>query len=250
VLYAFGGFEASCSLSSRIKDSKRNGPLAIFISYSFVVTIVFLYQLLFYGSLGTLLGTLAGGYLDAFPVYLQQFSLSPELKIKLQTLFHLAIASSTMGASYGILYSNGWNLYTLAHNNHTFKRKLFTSLNAQGMPYACILIEGFLALTYLLITQGKQVPLQQVSALGGTIAYTLSSIALLVLTYRNEKRISPIAIFSLLSCSLLILSFIWSIKTHGPTLMLMLFLGLIIFGSFMFYRKYIQHSRLDLFEEL
>lgn len=70
VLYAFSGFEASCSLSTRIVDSHKNGPRAIFISYGIVVAIVFLYQFLFYGSLGTMLGALPKGYLDAFPALL------------------------------------------------------------------------------------------------------------------------------------------------------------------------------------
>ncbi len=250
VLFAFSGFEASCSLSSRIKNSQRNGPLAIFISYGLVVTIVFLYQFLFYGSLGLPLGNLAGGYLDIFPAYLTQFSLSSALKLKLQTIFHLAIASSTLGAAYGILYSNCWNLYTLAYHKHTFFRKTLISLNAHGMPFACVLAEGLLALTYIVITQGKQIPLQQVSALGGTIAYTLSSIALLIITYKNEKSISTIAVLSILSCCALISSFIWSIYTNGPTLMLLLFMGLLAFGSFMFYKKHEGHSKLEVFEEL
>ena len=250
VLYAFSGFEASCSLSTRIVDSHKNGPRAIFISYGIVVAIVFLYQFLFYGSLGTMLGALPKGYLDAFPALLERMAVQPlVLKNKLLALLHIAIASSSLGASYGIMYSNGWNLYTLAHNNHTFGRKFFTTLNASGVPFGCFLAEGLIAIIYLVITQGSQVPLQQVSALGGIIAYTLSSIALLVITYRAKK--SPfIPILSLLSCSLLIGAFIWAIISKGPTLMLATFIALLIFGSYMFFRKHEPHGKLEVFEEL
>lgn len=251
VLYAFSGFEASCSLSSRLKDPKKNGPRAIFISYAIVVTIVFLYQFLFYGSLGPMLGRIANGYLGSYPALLEKLSFhSADIKNGLQTLLSIAIASSSLGASYGIMFSNGWNLYTLAHNNHTFARKLFTALNAHGVPYACIVAEGALALAYIFISQGKQVPLQQVSALGGTIAYTLSSIALLILTYKSRNIIGTIPVLSLLSCLLLFASFVWAIAVNGPTLMLAVFFALLIFGSFMFYRKHEPHGRLEVFEEL
>ncbi len=251
IIYAYTGFEASTSLSTRIENPKKNAARAIFISYGVVVTILVLFQLMFYGALGTALGALPAGYLDAFPAFLSKITFSAPVRNIVQTVLHLAIASSSLGASYGIMYSNSWNLYTLAQNDHTFAKKLLTSFNIHGMPYACILVEGFLALIYLFITQGNQVPLQQVSALGVTISYTLSSIALLVLTLKNKKVISKLSIFSLISCAFFFSSFIWTITVSGPTLMLMTFIGLMIFGSFMFYRKHQQQSPdIKVFEDL
>ncbi|MBA3751346.1 amino acid permease [Candidatus Dependentiae bacterium] len=248
VLYAFSGFEASCSLSRHIIDSKRNGPLAIFISFGFVLTCAFLYQLLFYAAVGPSLGTLTGGYLEAFPAFLSKIS-SGSTKNTLQTIMHLAIASSSLGSAYGIMYSNGWNLFTLAHNNHTFGKNLFMTLNAHGMPIACIVAEAVLAITYLLITQGNQIPLQQVSALGGTIAYTLSSCALLLLAFKKgSTKLLPI--MGLLSCFILFGSFIWTISIQGPTSLLLTFIGILMFGSFMFYKKNFPSNELDVFEEL
>ncbi len=250
VLFAFAGFEASCSLSTRIQDAKRNGPRAIFISYAIVVTIIFLYQLLFYGALGMALGKLAGGYLEAFPAYLGKVPFSDEsFKMTVQNILHIAIASSSLGAAYGVMYTNGWNLYTLAQNNHTFGRRFLTKLNSHGVPAACVLTEGFIALCYLLITQGNQVPLQQVSALGGTIAYTLSSIALLILSYANRRSLL-ISILSLGSCALLIGSFIWTIVVKGPSPLLLVFIALLIFGSFMFFKKHNPDRGLEVFEKI
>ncbi len=66
VLFAALGFEATTSLSNNIKDAKRNGPRAILISYIIVVTLNVLYQLFFYGVVGTALAQ-ATGFLQAFP---------------------------------------------------------------------------------------------------------------------------------------------------------------------------------------
>lgn len=250
VLFAFSGFEASCSLSTQIQDHQKNGPRAIFISFAIILALVFLYQLLFYGALGMSLGTLTGGYLDIFPAYLSRFALTPELSHTLQTIFHIAIATSSLGSAYGIMYSNSWNLHTLGYHNHTFAKNTITKLNEHGMPLACVFIEGALMLAYILISQGNQIPLQQVSALGGTIAYTLSAAALFVIYYRREKKISALAVLSLASCALLMSSFVWAVTTHGPTLLLMLFFALLIFGSFMFYKKSIDDTPLEIFEDL
>ena len=250
VLYVFTGFEASCSLSTHIENAEVNGPRAIFISYGIAVAIVFLYQFFFYGSLGLYLGTLAGGYLDMFPALFKELGTHAiNLKPALLSLFYIAIASSSLGSAYGILFSNSWNLYTLAQNNHTFGKSLLTSLNKHGVPFACIIIEGLLAITYILITQGYQIPLQQVSSLGATIAYTFSSIAFLVLCYKKRDAVL-VPILSLISCSLLIGSFIWTVSVQGPTIMLLVFLGLLIFGSFMFYKRHELEGSMERFEEI
>jgi amino acid transporter len=251
VLYAFSGFEASCSLSTHIENAQKNGPRAILISYSIVIAIVFLYQLLFYGALGMGLGILPGGYLDVFPAFLTRlFGTQAPIKEMLQTALHIGIASSSLGAAYGILYSNSWNLYTLAQNNHVYAKKLFTRLNNNNVPYACIIVEGLFALMYILIAQGQQVPLQQVSALGGTIAYTFSSIALLMLSYKKERTIKAVPVLSLLSCLILIGSFVWTVSVKGPTALLLLFLFIILLGTFMFFRKHEPGQDLEVFEEI
>ena len=250
VLYVFTGFEASCSLSSRIVNPEKNGPRAIFISYGITVAIVFLYQFFFYGSLGMYLGTLTGGYLDMFPALLQKLASNAiELKQSAQALFYIAIASSSLGAAYGILYSNSWNLYTLARNNHTFGKKLFTSLNKHGMPFACVITEGIIAMAYILITQGHQIPLQQVASLGATIAYTFSVIALLVLAYKKRNgMLTPT--LGIISCLLLLSAFVWTFKVQGATTLLFIFFGLMVFGSLMFYKLHKPNSNLEVFEDI
>ena len=52
VLYAAMGFEAICAISNKIQDAERNGPKAIMISFSVMMILVFLFQFLFYATLG------------------------------------------------------------------------------------------------------------------------------------------------------------------------------------------------------
>lgn len=230
VLYAFSGFEASCSLSRSISNPEKNAPRAILISYFAVIIIVMLYQSIFFGNLGMALAELPD-YRQAFPTLLQALLPSSQaIQNWLITLLHIGIASSSLGAAYGIMYSNSWNLFTIAAHDSIIAKPLLTSLNKHHMPVICVLIEGILALIYILISQGNQVSLQQVSAFGSVIAYTCSAFALLVITYRAQKKIKLLPVLSLLSCSILISAFIWSIATKGITYLFVIFIALILLG--------------------
>jgi len=234
-LYAIGGFEAMCALSSRIDNAERNAPLAIFISYATVVLLVCLYQLFFYGSLGDIL-TQQNNYLSAFPTFLSTlFPAYPTLQQKLQGLLHLAIAFSALGGSYGLLYSNNWNLYFLAKHRHTFFSNLLTTFNQHAIPYVCVLIEGLLGIFYLFITGGNQVWLQQIGVLGAIIAYT-SSVVSLIAAKRNRPEL-PVNIwiptFGMANCLFLIGTCIRNFMISGIH-SLIAFIILFIFGIWMF----------------
>lgn len=186
VLYAAAGFEATCSLSCRIENARRNGPLAIFISYGFVLLIAFLYQLFFYGATGA---ALAGqsSYLAAFPLFLQSlFATNSALSSIAQAVIYAAITASALGAAYGILYSNYWNLYMLASAGHTFFKKSLTKLSQYQVPYLCLLTEGLIGLMYIGLLKGAHLPLVQTSVLGGSIAYTVSVISLLWIAVKDK----------------------------------------------------------------
>lgn len=116
VVYAVIGFEAACSVSSKIKNAQKNAPLAVLISFGIVILIATIYQTLFYSALGSNL--CAGDHCDVFPALLKATSLSPSIAYKLLGLLHIAIASSTLGAAYGIIFSNCWNLHILAEKKN------------------------------------------------------------------------------------------------------------------------------------
>ncbi len=247
VLYAISGFEAACSLSCKIKNAKRNAPRAIFISCAIWTCIASLYQLAFYGAVGAQLPALEG-YKGIFPLLLSV--LMPTYvtaSAQLQALLYLAIASSALGSAYGILFSNLWNLHTLAHRGHTFFRNTLTRLNRFGLPVWCIVAEGCLCALYLAVTHGKQIPLQQTSALACSIAYTLSVISLIAVIFGNAQRRATldskstvstwIPLLALANCLLLVGSCVRNFLTSG-VYPLAVFLFLLVIGGVMFVCTY------------
>lgn len=230
VIFAFGGFEASCSLSKSLENPEKNGPRAILISYGLVLSIVVLYQTGFFSLLGLALGKLTT-FREAYPAVIATYHYAACWK----ALTLIGIASSSLGASYGIMYSNAWNLYTLAQKKHVFYPSMFTKLNAYGIPFWCIIVEGITAIGYLLMTQGHQVPLQQISALGSTIAYCGSSIVFIYSCFVNKKYHAA-ALANLVSCCLLIIGIVRNGLTYG-ILAYAIFILLVISGICMFYSK-------------
>ncbi len=186
-IYAVMGFESACSISSKIRDAHKNAPLVILISYAINMAILMSYQFIFYGALGTELAT-SPTYRDMFPAFLSHMVTDPAVLAKLGALFNIAIASSILGGAYGIIFSNAWNVYTLANHNHLPFSKFLTRFNRYQIPFLCILLEGVICLCYLLVSYGPntQVVLQSIGALGVVFTYTMSAIALI-----NAKRKNP-----------------------------------------------------------
>ena len=227
VLYAAMGFEATCSLSSKIKDAARNGPKAIYYSFFIVMITIFLFQFCFYALLGTSLMDLKG-YMDVFPALAAIFFGGTSLVPYFIALMHFAIACSALGGSYGILYSNSWNLYTLAQHGHVSGAAWLTRLSKWGIPYFCVLIEGILCLAFLLITKGVaalQTHFHQ------SLTYILSAIALLLACCRAKVSTSFfVPVLGMASCAILFIACIRNLFIHG-LLSLGLFAGLGIIGT-------------------
>lgn len=224
-LFCCLGFEATCSLSSIIKDSKRNAPRAILISFAIVIALCALYQLAFYGSLGTILAQ-QENYTGAFPVLVEL--VAPTALRILNPLFSTAIALSALGGAYGIMFSNLWNLHTLAQHSQIFCAKTFTKRNSFNVPTACVIAEGVICALYLLLSNGAQIPLQYTATLACISAYAISIAGLLT------RRISPISILASLSCLLLLAaSFNGFIKTS--LVPLYVFGGILLVGTAMFF---------------
>jgi hypothetical protein len=144
-------------------------------------------------------------------------------------------AVSAIGGAYGIMFSNSWNLYTLAEGKHLFFNKQFLTLNKHHIPYLIIFLESLIYMSYLIFTQGYQIPLQQTAAFGVIIAYTISVIA----GFLQEKEQPVMNMLAILVCSGLIGTCVYSLLHKGIS-SLTLFVGIIIFGSLMFFIK--KHS--------
>lgn len=234
VIYAVVGFEAACSISSKIKDPQRNAPLAILISFSIVIAIAATYQTLFYGALGQKLAQ-CQGHCDTMPALIMHLFGDTSLGNNLLAFLHLALASSTLGAAYGILFSNCWNLHVLAQNNHLLWSKGFALLSKNKIPVACVVAEGVICMIYLLGSQGVLIPLQQLSALGCVIAYSVSVIALLQATKSNKEITLNrwVPLLGLVSCVILISACIRSFFLNGMS-SLVIYTLLLLFGTCMY----------------
>lgn len=193
-LFSFIGFEATCSLSSQIKNPQVNGPRAIYLSFGIVMFVASLYQFLYYGSLGRELAEQIN-YIDAFPALIN--ITLPSLMRILDPLFSLTIGISALGGAYGILYSNSWNLFTLAEKNHLIGSSYFAKLNTQKIPLYCVIAEGVICFAYLFLTQGSQIPLQYTAVLGCITAHTVSVVGLF------HDRKSYASMFGIATCIIL-----------------------------------------------
>lgn len=235
VLFGILGFEAACSLSSQIENPKKNASRAVLISFGVVICIYFLYQFVFYGALGESLAQ-CPDYRSMFPLFVQKlFGGASAYTRLLVTGIHLCIASSALSGAYSIIFSNTWNLYTLAQNNHIFGAKKFLQLNRYDTPWLCVIAEGFICMIHLLVTHADQIPLQITGALGVIIAYTLSVFSLF-LAKRNRPYISIngfVPLCGLLSCLLLTSSCLYGLYNAG-VYSLFSFVSLFIVGIVMY----------------
>ncbi|KKR96146.1 MAG: hypothetical protein UU47_C0018G0006 [candidate division TM6 bacterium GW2011_GWE2_41_16] len=232
VLFAMTGFEASCSLSASIKDSQRNGPRAIIYSFAIVLCVLFLYQVSFFIAFGPELGNI-DGYKQAFPALVNLLHFSPIVSTICKAITMSGIAVSALGASYGILYSNNWNMYGLAQRGYVFGSSWLTKKNKHGIPFFCMLIQGSFIAFYALVLHNTQTLLQQMSACGITMAYTISTCAFIVLIYRKHVTSMVWGLLALGSCSMLILTLIKNAFAFGP-LSYIVFSAFVIFGVAMY----------------
>ena len=229
VLYCFSGFEAACSISRNIVDASKNAPKAIFYSFFSIIAIYVLFQTLVAMMLHPAISAITG-YADAFPYLMSLAPVSAWLQMKLTTAISFLIGFSAMGAAYGLLFSNAWNLYTLAENGHTLGAKKIASLNRHAVPLYAVLAEGLICALFLAITGGAKIPLQQTATLGCTITYTISSIAFLMLALGSRWT----GFMSLLTCCGFIVSCVMSAMSYNFT-SLYLFGIMLAIGFFMYF---------------
>jgi amino acid transporter len=235
IIYAFAGFEASCSLSAHIENSEKNAPKALLISFFLVCFIYAAYQLMFYGIIGSELGNL-NHYFEIFPALISKvMPHGGPIALKIQAILQLAIALSSLGSGYGVLFSNSWNLYAVAQHNHLPGSSFISKLNQHGVAQACLIIEAFIAVAYILITWGHNVPLQQIGAFCSVLAYTISAMALWANAYRQNLRsrlaIATLAVASCLMLTVACLNGFMKDSTYAPGL----FFGLLMLGVMLFY---------------
>jgi amino acid transporter len=228
-IYCFTGFEGACSLSRKIENPTINGPKAIFYSFATVIILYTVYQILLYGLLKAELHLLSD-YTKTYPFLVTYLPFASTIQSKIALFLNSMIAISALGGSYGVMYSNTWNLYTLAENKHVSFAESFLKLNKHGIPYLIILLEASIFFSFIYFTQGYQILLQQTTAFGVTIAYTISVFAFLSQTAKERS----IPLLACLTCSGFIGACVYSVIQQGVG-SLQLFIYFMIFGILMFF---------------
>lgn len=232
VLHAMLGFEAACSISRNIQDPHINAPRAVLFSYAIVMILYVLYQTMFYGVLGTSLAQQID-YRTAFPLLINAYPISEYVRFIISTIIHLALATSALSAGFGTIYTNMWNLCTLAELGHTFFPSILLKRNRFNIPFVCVLIQGLICISYLLIIKGDHVTFQQLSALGSTTTYTLSIAGLIATLYYRKKNIA-IALLGLFSCTILLSASLYSMWWSHNSTPFCIFALLMCVGTVMF----------------
>lgn len=234
VLYAAIGFEAACSLSTRLENPRVNGPRAILISYSSLITVYCLFQAGLYGLLGAQLSSLSS-FADVFHAVTSFLPLA--VQTYAGTLLTFCVALSALGGAYGILFSNMWNLHALTEHKHIWGSAWLKKLNRHGVPAWCVAIEGLLCCSYIWLSSGIQLPLQQISGLGSVVAYTISIIAAYYAKKHGTLRLSWVFIGTALINCFMLIALCMTQLIQGGNPALYLFLGLIVTGIGMFWTQ-------------
>lgn len=231
VLFAFCGFEVACSISRSIENPEVNAPKAMIYSYLISVGLSSLYQLMFF--LGTKGGLMhATDFLDAYPLLIQNLlPYGSVIAPHLLNVLHIAAAASALGGSYGIIFSNQWNLYELASHKHLYQAKKFLRFNSHHIPFLCVLAEALTYIGFLFGTGAQIVPLQQTASLGVSFTYLLGIISFLNM---KNNAYAWVGWLSVISCMFFLTTTINSFMHQGFGAFF-LFVALMIFGCIMFW---------------
>ena len=230
VLHALLGFEIACAISRNIEKPHINGPRAILISYAIVIILFVLYQTLFYTAVGFSLGE-QSNYSNAFPLLITLLNVPHYLQTMLGTFIHIAIAFSALSASFGIVYANLWNLYSLAELGHIPYAPFIMQHNRFNIPFLCVVAQGIIMIIYLIVICGKQVTFQQLSAFGAIITYALS-ISGLFATYIQKNKSLIIPLLGLFNCALLLSVALYAMWKSDNFIPVQLFLAIVFLGAF------------------
>ncbi|MBT4856337.1 APC family permease [bacterium] len=236
VLYAFTGFEASCSLYRLMANPEKNAARAVILSFLGVLSMTMLFQAAFYAAVNPDL-LMFTPYFDGLSLFLYSTIWAFPAKNIIVWLLQSSVALSALGGSYGILFSVNWNLYILAKDKLTIFSNTFSKLNRYHIAWMCVLAEALLYFIYLFSTNGYQIPLQQLAALGCTVAYAISTLALLFVRIRQQKTggmITVVAVLGTICCAILLLTTINSIFKYSLApltgYLALLSVGILMFG--------------------
>lgn len=223
-VFAMVGFESLCSIAHLVIDPEKNLKRAMITSFLIVVGIAALFQFLMYCHVGSVLATTT----TPLFVYVQQVLGGNYV---LAHIFNTCMYVSIMGASFGMLTSNCWNLHTLAKNNLLPFSSALIQINKNMVPWVSLLVEAGFAVVILMINT-HQIPLQNMAVFGMAVAYFLSAYAALIAAFKTaDSRGALMPFLGLGGCSYILWLCLKRILISGLSyIFLVLLLAGIIIG--------------------
>ncbi len=183
-LYPMLGFETCCAIGHTIEGGEKNVAKVVTTSFVIVAVIYTLFQTSLWGALGPVLGqgaTPLGEFANKLGF------IFPALSLAAAPFLNAAIMVSVIGAGYGILYANCWNVYAIAHARQQYSiGRLLTVKNRFGVPTYSIALEAIIPA--ILIVLGVSIEtLGRLTVLGMVITYLVTTLGLLN-AYRSQMR--------------------------------------------------------------
>jgi amino acid transporter len=191
-LYGLMGFEMCCSIGHIARGGSRKLAFVVVASFFIVVSIATLFQLALFSGLGMRLASLPAPMSDYFSLVSRSFPAG--------LFVNISIFCSVLGASYGFLYSNNWNLYAIIRELGLWDRLL--KKNKCGTPVLVLIIHCII-IGVLLLFDFKIVTFVRLAVLGVTTCYTLVALSLIrsYKEHRNSILVPKVVpILSLFTC--------------------------------------------------
>ncbi|MFH1832046.1 MAG: APC family permease [bacterium] len=216
VLFSYIGIEACCAIVDQIEGNR--GYLAIIISFIVIVLTYSILQALIFCAHGP-------ANINPFLNILPQIIHNPTIALWGNKIITIAITSSYLGGFYSMFYCNNWNLFAIAQDNLLAGSSQLTQKNKHGIPWLCVIAQGALIITFLLITHSNH-PLETMCNFGALIAYLLSAAAFFVF-FRNRI----LSILSFITCSIFLYVNFQDLLSKGlrylAPFLIIIFMGLI-----------------------
>jgi len=198
-MYALIGFEACCLIGHTVASAEKNLSRAVVISFLLVASIDTLFQNSIFGVLGT---TLSNGQAPISAFFTKLLENFPLTQLILPKVLNIFVVIAILGAAYGMVYINSWNLFITSKEKTSKLNMLITKLNSQGTPITCLFLQGLIILFCITIKVNITF-LSRLAVLGILTSYTLSAISLFIAYKTRRKKIKLpqiITILSLISC--------------------------------------------------
>lgn len=218
-IFALCGFEAICAIAHLIENPHKNVRKAILISFSVVAIASAGFQFGVFQVLGSALASSKNPLLEYANAILPDAFFSTRL-------LNALVFSSILGASFGMLTSNCWNLHTIARHHHLPGSAFLVKLTKGEIPWVSLLVEATIA-SCIILLQSNQIPLQNMAVFGMTTAYFMSTWAALNAARKKHTTSLPrwLPVLSLLSCSYILWLCAERIFASGASWVFLLMLG-------------------------